>query len=374
MKKIVIIGSGFAGVYVAKQLLKKIKNNASVIMISETNYFLFTPLLHEVATGGISRDNIIQPIKHVFANPLFAFIKDHVSHVDTKKKIVYSSSHQQPYDLLILATGSKIDFHGIKGAEQHTIPLRTLHDAYRIKNQVIHTLALAEQATNPALRKKLLTFFIIGGGPTGVELAGELAEFIKGMLPSHTIKEEEITIILIHRGEHLLPQLPPKFRTQCQKKLTYLNVKVMLNCTVTEVGKDFITDQKGKKHTTGTLFWTAGFSSRTIPLDNKKYPYYRINSFFQVVPHKNILALGDYAFLEINGKRIPMLAQLAVKQAEVAAHNALATLDLSPSLKSYHYRLDGFLISVGQYFGVAGIQNTYFSGFFAWWLWRTIYL
>ena len=375
MKKIVIVGAGFAGVYIAKRLLKKLKKNtATITMISEQNYFLFTPMLHEVATGGISRENIIQPISHIFHNTCFAFLKGYVTHVNPKTKTVYTKDFSYNYDILILATGSQITYRGIKGADKYALPLRTLSDAYVIKNRVIQQLYQAEKTKNTTERKKYLSFAIIGGGPSGVELAGELGEFIKELIVSHRINAEEVNITIFHNGQRILSHLPTKFSERCQKKLAYLKVNIQYNTIVKEVGVDFIKDQQGKKYFANTIFWTAGFSAKTIPLGKKSYKRYPVDPYFNVQGYKDIFALGDCAFIEIQGKPVPMLAQLAVKQSHFVTHNILYTLGLCSEKKKYKYQLDGFLISVGQYFGVAGIKKVYFSGFFAWWLWRTIYL
>ena len=375
MKTIVIIGGGFGGVYAAKHILAQSQKNVEVILMSEHNYFLFTPMLHEVATGGISRDNIIQPIHGILNHGNFRFLKGKVNNVDTKKKVVIAKEFTQPYDALVLATGSSINFFGIPGAEEHSIPLRSLHDSYRIRNKVIEQIERAEETDDVKKRKQLLTFMVVGGGPTGVELAGELAEFVKTMLCSHykRVRKEDIRIMLIHRGDHLLKQLPAYFGKKCAQRLEKLGIELCFGCAVEQVGKGYIVDQHKKKTPAATIFWTAGFKANTVPLNNKPIKRYEVNAYLKVANTKHIFAIGDCALLLVNGKPVPMLAQVATKQGTTAAHNALATLTHKP-LKAYEHKLDGFLISVGQYFGAAEIGKMHFSGFFAWWLWRTIYL
>ncbi|MBS3177046.1 NAD(P)/FAD-dependent oxidoreductase [Candidatus Woesearchaeota archaeon] len=353
MKKIVIIGGGFAGVYATKHLLKRLrKEDVEIIMISEQNFFLFTPMLHEVATGGISKENIIQPLKRIFRSKQFSLMKAKALSVNTREKIVNTTLGNVSYDLLVLATGSKINFHNVKGAAEYSLPLRTLHDAFAIKNRIIRQIELAEETKDETQRKKLLSFAIVGGGPTGVELAGELAEFLKIMLCSHykRVKHEEINIILLHRGQEILNMLQYYYQKRCRKRLGELGIEVQTSTGIIEVGKEYVIDDKHQRRDFGTIFWTAGFASQTV------------------------YAVGDCACLEIDGQRIPMLAQLAVQQSEVLAHNVAYALGFEDKPKMYKYKLTGFLLSVGQYFGVAGIKKVYFSGFFAWWLWRTIYL
>lgn len=385
MKQIVIIGGGFGGVSCAKELLKKIRRKnlqANVTLISEHNYFLFTPMLHEVATGGLSRENIIVPINTIFHNQSFSFIKEKVKEIDMKQKQIICSSCCISYDVLILATGSKAHFFSIPGAEEHTVPLRTLQNAHAIRNRVIAQLEKAVIIENEAKRKKELTFAIIGGGPTGVELAGELSEFIDEFVKSYEekIKKEEITILLVHRGKEILDMLPAYYSAQCRKRLEKLRITLCLQSEVTKVEREKIILKNGTEKEASLIFWTAGFAANTIPIDKKAYKSYEINTYGNILcaekkeKVKNIFALGDCSTLLVNGTKVPMLAQVAVKQAPVIAHNALYSLGFEKQQKEYIFLLEGFLISVGQYFAVAGIKDVYFSGFFSWWLWRTIYL
>ncbi len=379
MKRIVILGGGFAGIYTTKSVLKELQRHsldAKVILISDHNYFLFTPMLHEVATGGISRDNLIQPIRRILSGDNFSFVKEKAENIDTKKKIVYGKEFTQPYDILILGTGSQINFFNIKGAQENTIPLRTLYDAFRIRDRIINQIEKAENIRDEIARRKALTFMVIGGGPTGVEFAGELAEFIKTILKKrkNTVKQKDIAIQLIHRGKEILNMLPPYYGKKCRERLEQLGVQICLECDVTEVGKDYIVDGKKTKVEAGTIFWTAGFRSKTVNLDGKEVSSYTVEKTLQVKNVTDAFALGDCCSLEDNGVKVPMLAQVAVNQSKVITHNVLYLLGVKPTMQEYRHKLTGFLVSVGQYFAVAGIKNIYFSGFLAWWLWRTIYL
>ena len=169
MKQIVIVGGGFAGVYTAKNLLKKIKGKSyHVTLMSEHNYFLFTPMLHEIATGSISRDNAVTAIHQIINHPQFTFIKAKVKNVDTKAKCVETDICTIKYDLLVLATGSVANYYGVKGAKENTIALRDLPSAYRIRNKIIAQIELADIEKDHKKRQHLLTFIIVGAGATGV--------------------------------------------------------------------------------------------------------------------------------------------------------------------------------------------------------------
>jgi NADH:ubiquinone reductase (H+-translocating) len=390
MKTIVIVGAGFAGIYTAKRLLKKIKKKpVKVILISEYNYFLFTPMLHEVATGGISRDNIVAAVNQIITHCNFTFIKGKVTNIDTKHKCVELEHCEQKYDVLVLATGSSANYYGIKGAEKHAIALRNLQSSYAIKNKIIAQIERAVVENNPKKRKKLLTFMVVGGGATGVELAGELAEFVKTMLHSDhkSIKEKDVKIILVHRGSHILNMLPEYFSRKCQEHLIKEGVSLLLKTDVKEVGDGFIKDQRKRKHQAGAIFWAVGFKPNIVSIDRKKFDTYNATHHFNLEDPRykhekifdDVFVMGDCAHLEQkNGRRAPMLAQVAVEQSDYVANNVLYRLGYAKKLKPYSFSLKGFLISVGQYFAVANMKvfdrDVYFSGFWAWFLWRTIYM
>ncbi len=382
MKHIVIVGGGFAGVYTAKNLLKKIKGKEyHITLISEHNYFIFTPMLHEIATGSISRDNAVTAIHQIINHPQFTFIKAKVKNVDTKAKCVEADVCKKKYDFLVLATGSVANYYTLKGAEQHTLALRDLASAYKMRNKIIGQIERADVEKDQKKRQHLLTFIIVGGGSTGVEVAGELAQFIQIMIKNQhkNIKSNEVKLILIHRHERILNMLPGYYSKQCEKQLKKLRVSLYLDTDVQEVGNCFVIDQQKHKIEAGTIFWAVGFQPNTVLLDKKSFPVYPVDPFLRVLKQKDIFALGDCAFVDQGiGKRIPMLAQVATQQAKIVAHNILATYDKKRSMKPYVYKLQGFLLSVGDYFGVAGFTvgktMVYFSGFFAWFVWRTIYL
>lgn len=385
MKQIVIVGGGFGGVYTAKALLQTCQaQNVHVTLISEHNYFLFTPMLHEIATGSISRDNAVHAINQILSNPCFTFIKAKAINIDTKKKIVITVDCYRPYDVLVLATGSSPNYYGIPGAAEHTISLRNLSDAYKIRNKIIEQIERADVEENPKKRSQLLTFMIIGAGATGVEVAGELAQFIRTIINSdhRRINANEVKILLVHRNKQILNMLPEYYAAKCAQELGRLGVTLFLERDIQRVGDGYVVDQHNKRIDGGTLFWTGGFLPNTVPFDGKKVSVYHVNQQLQVVEqkkvHKEIFALGDCAFLsKEDGQRVPMLAQVAVRQAKIVSNNVLA-LHGHGSVKKYQFTLEGFLLSVGDYFAVAGIsmlgKPLYFSGIFAWFFWRTVYL
>ncbi len=388
MKNVLIVGGGFAGVYTAKSLLRKSRGKPiHVTLISEHNYFLFTPMLHEIATGSISRDNAVTAINQILSDSRFTFIKAHVTSIDTKKKCVETDTCSRSYDVLVLATGSSANYYGVPGASEHTIAIRDLPSAYKIRNKIIAQIERADVEEDKKKRDKLLTFMIVGAGATGVEVAGELAQFIRTIITSdhRRIKPQEVKILLVHRNKEILNMLPSYYSQKCAAELQKLGVTLLLEREIQKVSDGYVVDQHQKKIEAGTIFWAVGFTPNTVSLDGNKSPVYYVNNFLQVKSdkrsgklYKDIFALGDCAFLDKgDGQRVPMLAQVAVRQSAVVSNNVLALLGFG-SLKEYRFVLEGFLLSVGDYFAVAGItvfgKTLYFSGFFAWIFWRTLYL
>ncbi len=376
-KQIVIIGGGFGGVYTAKHLLKY-NLDANITLISDHNYFLFTPLLHEVATGGLTQNNIVHPLSQLFKKRNFECGSCTAKSVDTFRNRVITKHGSIPYDYLILATGAQVNTFNIPGVEEFAIPLKSMRDAKRIRNKVIERLEEASHASEKK-RRELLSFAVIGGGPTGVELVSELAEllYLNAEKRYVNIHKNDITIHLIQRGEALLPQVKPHFQQQVEKRLKQLGIKIWYNSAVdklTEHGAHI--EGRVKPILARTMFWTAGVKPRTLPLDNKLFDKgYPVNESLQIKGHTNIFALGDCAlFTDLStNQRVPMLAQVAVAQAPIVAKNIRNLIHKRP-LYTYRPFLKGFLVSVGEWYAVAGIEGMLFSGKFAWWLWRTIYL
>ncbi|MEI6659797.1 MAG: FAD-dependent oxidoreductase, partial [bacterium] len=214
--KILIVGNGFGGIYALKSMHKLFHNNprVHVTLVGDNNFFLFTPLLHEVATGGISPENIIEPIHKALGCCLDNFHIGRAESVNLKDKTVKLGDTVLTYDYIVLAPGATTNFFNTPGAEKYSMPLKTLEQAIAIKNRCITQIEKASYLTDREARKKMLTFVIVGGGPTGVELAGELAEFVKDTFAKYFPADliEDITIILMQKGGELVMQFEPELR------------------------------------------------------------------------------------------------------------------------------------------------------------------
>ncbi len=380
--KIVIIGNGFGGIYTLQNLHRLFHKNPhiDITLIGEKNYFLFTPLLHEVATGGINAENIIQPIRTILRCCLKNFYLGKAEHINPIEKTVTVHGYTLPYDYLVLAPGAETNFYNIPGAEVHSFTLKSVEDARKIKNHVINQMECAIHTKNESEQKKKLTFTVIGGGPTGVELATELQELIQENF-SHFYKKNIIhntSVVLIQRDKDLVPQFSKKMRSKSLEILQKEGITVLLNAEVKEVGKEYVRLADQTTIETQTVIWVAGIKPVMLQFDTEiehsKMGQLYVNEYLQLKEHPEIFALGDtIAFEENLQKFAPALAQAAEKEAHVVAENIQALIK-HKSLKPFTYRSSGTLMSLGQWKAIGEVFNITFSGNIAWWIWRTIYL
>jgi NADH dehydrogenase len=379
--KIVIVGNGFGGIYALKGLHKLFGRSPRVhiTLVAENNYFLFTPLLHEVATGGVSPENIIEPIHKTIGHYLDQFHIGRVELVDIKSHTVRVGGATIPYDYLVLATGAETNYFDTPGAEQYALPLKSIENAIAIKNRVIEMLEKASYLTDREARQKMLTFVIVGGGPTGVELAGELAEFVKDTFSKYFAKDviDDIKIILMQKGGELVMQFEPELRAKSLEVLTRKGVHVMLDAAVTEVGESFIKVENHDMISVGTVIWVAGVKPTQVKFDIEvplaKDGRIITTRELNLETHKEIFVIGDLAYVSDGASPLPQLGQVAVKQGRFVARNIKNMVE-EKRLDGFVYKSSGNLMSLGQWMAVGQIGGYTFSGRIMWWIWRTVYL
>lgn len=382
--RILILGAGFGGVYTAKHLHRRFHGNTNVeiVIVSENNYFLFTPFLHEVATGGISPEHTLESLRKLFPCCNVKLYLTHVKRLIPAQKMVETDMGMLDYDYCVIALGAKTNYFGVKGAQQHAFGLKTLDDALRLKRHCIRLFERAALEENPEEKKKLLRFCIVGGGPTGVELAAEMAEFISGTLAQlyrHCQLDRFAEVILIHRDAELIGQFDVAFRRLAVRVLRKKRVMVRLETSVAEVGSDHVVLANGERIDTSTTAWVAGVApyeaNPESGLTCDSFGRMTVRPTLQHERFDSVFALGDCACFTNKGdvRPLPALAQVAVKQASIVAENISRHMHIRP-LKNFHYRSSGMLISLGRWMACAQLGPFRFSGPLAWWLWRTIYL
>lgn len=377
---VVILGAGFGGTYLAKKLAKHVKRGLiDVTIVNKTNYFLFTPLLHEVATGSLSPTSVAEPLREVFVGTGVELCQGSVQSIDLEGHRIHvlsagnESRHTLPYDYLVIATGAETNYYGISGAEKYTFSLKDLEDAVRIRAQIIDCFEEANMCEDPEERARLLSFVVVGGGPTGVETVGELHEFIHGIVDryhqnTYSADHKEVKVILVHSGVELLEQFPQPIRTAALKRLTTQGVDVRLGSAVNNVTSHTISLASGESISTATVIWAAGVKPSVLDfVGTNNSGRISVDEYLKINNDERVFAFGDIA------GSLPMLAQVAVKQADTVAQNIVSSIK-QKKLKSFHFKSQGSLISIGQWFAVGLVFSRYVEGRLAWLIWRTAYL
>jgi NADH dehydrogenase len=400
---VVILGAGFGGTYVAKSLIDRVKKGEiDLTIVNRTNYFLFTPLLHEVATGSLSPRNVAEPLREIFVHTGVRIVQGSVDSINAGERTVTirdnGSTHSIPYDYLVIALGAETNYYGIPGAAELTLPLKSLADAAAVRNRIIDSFERAILASDQAERKAILSFAVVGGGPTGVELAAELSEFVQGMVKRYydgsncraddprKCGPEEPTITLVNAGKELLEMFKPELRTAALDRLQKNGVIVRSSTAVTNVTRSGMTTAAGDPIPASTIIWTAGVKA-IVPHFSDIKPTLMggrlsVDSYFRLLGNDRIFVLGDAAaYVDVhdfqkdsaNTRPLPMLAQVAEAQSGIVARNVMASID-QKQLRDFHYHSQGSMVSVGQWFAIGEIFSMKLAGRFTWWLWRTVYL
>jgi NADH dehydrogenase len=328
---------------------------------------------------------VAEPIREVFAGTGIGFCQGKVMGIDAPGRRVHVSdgngkNHTVVYDYAILATGATTNYYDIPGAEANTLPLKDLADAARIRNRIIDSFEESMNCEDPAERERLLTFIVVGGGPTGVETVAEIAEFIQSMIDRyyHGSIIENATIILVHSGDELLSRLASILRRTSYERLVSQGVKVRLKTGVKSVAPRGIILDNGERIDSGTVIWTAGVKA-VIPelvggdLRISSNGRIALDEYFRAIGDDRLFALGDAASYDGEGHGLPMLAQVAVREARVVADNVMSSIR-ERDLQSFKYQSQGVLISLGNWYAVGEIFSRYLVGWHIWWLWRTVYL
>lgn len=378
--RFVIIGGGFGGIAMAKKLRNK---DAQVVLLDKHNYHNFQPLLYQVSTGGLEPDSIAYPIRKVLQGyPNFYFRLANVEEIDTKGKRVLTNIGEISYDYLILATGSETNFFGNKGIETMGMAMKTIPQSLNLRSLILENFEQALLTDDLHERDALMNFVIVGGGPTGVELAGALAEIKKGILPKDypDLDTRRAQINLVQAGDRLLPAMSEVASRKAEQFLEGLGVNVWKNIRVAEYDGKRVTTNTNTIFDTYTLVWAAGVQAVGIKgLDAKEIlcrgNRIKVNQFHQVEGFEEIFAIGDVAQMESeefpNGH--PMMAQPAIQQGRNLGDNLVRLLDEKP-MKPFKYKDKGSMATVGRNKAVVDLPKFKFQGVFAWFVWMFVHL
>ncbi len=390
--KVAIIGAGFAGLNAAKAF----KNApVDVVLIDKTNYHLFQPLLYQVATAGLSSEDIASTTRVALRSQKNVHvILSKVEHIDTKNKKIHLDAGVTDYDYLILATGMETNYFGNDDWIPLAPGLKTLEDALECRRRILTAFEHAERTTNPDEIRALLTFVVIGAGPTGVEMAGAIREIALQVMVKdfRNIDPKQARVLLIDAGPRVLASYDTVLSQKAQHTLEKMGVEVRLFAKVSEINDGSIQINNEQIHPQGsqpnppktetihtrTVIWAAGVHatplSKTLDVPLDKMGRITVRPDLSVPEHPEIFIAGDLAHFDLPDKStLPGLAPVAIQQGTLAAKNILCRIQNKP-LKSFHYKDRGQMATIGKYRAVAQSGRLRFTGYFAWLAWLFIHL
>ncbi len=388
-RRVVILGGGFGGTYVALELERWLRrrDDVRVTLVTRENFLLFTPMLHEVASGELEPSTIINPLRKLLSR-VETFVGD-VVRVDLEARRVRVAhgfdghTHELPFDHLALALGSVTNFFGLPGVAEHALTMKSIDDALCLRNRVIR---LVEEASSECaahetsdVRHPLLTFVVAGGGFAGVETMGGVNDFVRELLPYFpTLTPDRIRMVLVTPDDVILPELGPALGRYAQRKLAARGVEIVPRAKVTAYRDGVVALSDGTTIPASTLVWTAGTAPNPLvaTLDvAKERGRVRTDETLRVDGTASVWAVGDCALVPDpkTGAWHPPTAQHAIREARTLARNVVAALDGKPAVP-FRFSTLGQLAAIGRRTGVARVFGMRFSGFVAWWLWRTVYL
>ena len=373
--RVIIIGAGFAGLWAARRLAHTQMN---VLVLDRNNYHTFFPLLYQVAAAEIEPEDIVYPVRSILRrHKNIRFQMNEVTGIDLAAKQVKTTDAVFPYDFLVLAIGSNSHFFGVKGAAEHAFPLKTLGQAIALRNQILLRFERALYESDPVRRKQMLTFAVVGGGPTGVEFSGALAELIRGPLAKDypALDPSEMQVVLLEAADRLLAAFPESLGGYAFKRLQKMGVEIRLRAQVSQVTPESVQFKDGTSLALETVIWTAGVQGRPV---NADLPTLR-NGQVKVLPtllsldHPEVYIAGDLAYLEEAGFPEPMLGPVATQQGDAAARNIIRQAS-GQTPQPFHYHNNGTMATIGRNAAIAHVWGHAFTGFPAWILWLGIHL
>ena len=390
--RIVVVGAGFGGLWAVRRF---VSHGLGVTLIDQNNYHTFFPLLYQVAAAELGPSEIAYPVRSLFRrHSLVDFRRVRVQGIDLDAKVVEADGSRLQYDYLVMALGSVPNYFGVEGAARHAFPLRTMDDAVPLRYHVLDCFERAAHTADPVSRRSLLRFVIVGGGATGVEYAGALAELIYGPLLEDfgNISRDEVDIRLLEGGERLLDGMPLRLQEYARVRLERRGVHVLTRSQVVGVASDrvvsHVTDDATRPDTaavrgnpgetaTHTVVWAAGVQGDPavgrwgLPVGPAgRVP---VEPTLQVPGHPEVFVVGDLAYVEARGQALPQVAQVALQQGSKAAENVVRMIG-GDVPGDFVYKDLGMLAVIGRNAAVAHLWGRSFTGFAAWTLWLVVHV
>ncbi|HEX9885928.1 MAG TPA: NAD(P)/FAD-dependent oxidoreductase [Longimicrobiales bacterium] len=376
--RVVVCGAGFAGLWAARALAR---TEVDVLLLDRFNYHTFFPLLYQVAAAELGPTGIAYPVRSILRKmPNVRFRMAEVTGLDLNGRTVLAGGDGLPYDYLLVGLGSVPNYFGVEGAAKHAFPLRDMSQALPLRQQILSRFEAAEVEDDPTRRRRFLTFVIVGGGATGVEFAGALAELVYGPLLEDFpgVAEDEVAIVLLEAGDRVLAGMPDGLGEYAVDRLRRRRVEVRFGARVIRVGPEGIHLAEGPPLATETVVWTAGVQGDPRVADwglpvtrGGRVP---VTGALHLGEHPEVFVAGDLAWLtDDEGAPLPQVAQVALQQGRHAALNVLRAVR-GHALRPFRYRDPGMLAVIGRNAAVAHLRGRSFKGFAAWILWLVIHI
>ena len=381
IKRVVIVGGGFAGINLIKKLEKD--ERFQITLVDKNNYHFFPPLIYQVATAFIEPSNISYPFRRMFQNKTnLRFHMGTLTNINVAGNTIETDTGNIIYDYLVLAVGTETNYFGMENVKKHALPMKTIDDALNLRNHILLNMEQAVRATDIEEKERLLNIVIAGGGPTGVEVAGMLAEMGRNIASKEypEIVDLQSHIHLIDAGPVLLAPMSKKSQEEATKVLKKLGVKIQLNTAVKDYQDGEVILANGQSIPTNVLIWASGVTGRELPGLPKetivKGRRVEVDEYNRIKGTTNIFALGDICFQTTdpafpNGH--PQLAQVAIQQGEMLAKN-LRKLESNETLKPFIYNDKGSMAIISKYKAVVDLPKLFFKGVFAWFVWLFIHI
>ena len=380
MKRIIVIGAGFGGLQAVTRLDRLFRDDRGVeiLLISAQNYLLFTPLLPQIASSYADPRHIVQAVRDIRGKRRFRFRRDVVRSVDAANRRLALPSATLEYDALVLAPGARTDYFNIPGAREYTWDYKSLQDAVELRERIIDLCEHADHTEEAAERRSMLTFVVVGGGYTGIELITEMHDFLNRYVARtyRGITASEIKLLVLEALPEVLRGVGPKLAEHARKRLRVEGIEVRTSTRVTavrELGVEINGDETIAAH---TIIWTAGVRAskliESLPGPHDKIGRAVVNAHLQLEGHPEIFVVGDSA-AAVTAPEAPRVAPVAIEQGRIAARNVWRLWRGEP-LESYSYEARGMLVSLGMNYAVVKLGPVQVSGYFAWLFWNAVHL
>jgi NADH:quinone reductase (non-electrogenic) len=379
-KRVVVVGAGFGGLNAAKRLCG---HGLDILVVDRNNYHLFIPLLYQVATGNLGEEEIAGPLRQIFrSHPDVRFLRTSVQQVDLERRQIMTDAGPIDYDYLVLAPGSVTNYFGNSAIQQQAYDFKGLDGAAALRSHILDMFERATHAADPQQQQALMTFLIVGGGPTGVEFAGALAELVRHALRKDyaQLPVQQAKIYLVEGLPYLLAPYPDRLRQYAQRRLEQRGVEVRLNTLVSAVEGEQVQLQDGTTIRAATLMWTAGVQAPALieALEAPKARGGRVNVApdLSLTEHPEVFVVGDMAYREQDGQPIPQLAQPAIQGGRYVAKVIVKQRERGEQVPLFRYHNLGTMAVIGRFAAVAELPflSLQLTGIVAWAIWLVVHL